>query len=243
MPYTDHTSPNTEKKYDSIAPQYDAHFDNSFDRSEEDFIFEQYSHGLQRANVLDLGCGTGLVLKKASRMLFKPRNYIGVDYSSNMIAEARRQFPKADFVCMDMVQYMNSLPEAHFDVVVSSYFPMNYCEHEASVVYAAVARILKRGGTFINVMASSRYAARGSHIVEAHHMRRYFDNTPQYIQAIPDSLDVVCITGVNYFIEKYRKVLELCPAKINQHLFKIDQQRGEKSGRKPLIYVIYLEKT
>jgi len=126
--------------------------------------------------------------------------------------------------------------------VTSFYFPMNYCQQHPREVYEAVSHVLRPGGHFINVMASSRYPARASHIVKASNMRRFFEPTPHYLSEIPAGFKVVSIVGFNYFIERYRFWLGLCPTVVCKAMFRFDQIRGEKSGMKPYFYAIHLQK-
>ncbi|HRI60112.1 MAG TPA: methyltransferase domain-containing protein [Saprospiraceae bacterium] len=251
MPYTDHTDPDTIQKFNEVAEGYDLHFSNRFDRAEENVLFERYSHLLQRADVLDIGCGTGLVAMLAYKQMNTPRlkmtpnSYTGIDVSEKMLEIAARRIktPRSQVLAADMVDFMNHrcAPE-EFDVVTSWYFPMNYCEHEPPQVYEAVARVLRPGGHFINIMASSRYVMRPSHIVEASNLRRFFEDNEWYRGQIPPSLNVVSITGFNFLIEKYRRWLNLCPQSVIEAMFRFDQIRGEKSGMKPYFYGIHLQK-
>lgn len=246
MSHTEHTDPDTTQAFDDVALMYDHHFSSRYDRAEEEILFDRFGHLLQRADVLDIGCGTGLVERMSRRLLLGPRSYIGVDLSQKMLTVAatnRPYRPTCSYFNADMIDYMdNECAPNSFDVATSWYFPMNYCEHEASVVYQSVLRILRPGGHFINVMASSRYPARASHIVGAAHMRRFFDNNPHCLGEIPAGFKVVAIVGFNYFIERYRFWLGLCPTIVNKAMFRFDQIRGEKSGMKPYFYGIHLQK-
>lgn len=251
MPYTEHTNPDTTAAFDAVAPLYDVHFSSRFDRAEEEVIADRFFHLLQRADVLDIGCGTGLVKKLADRLLFRPRSYTGVDLSGEMLEQALTRYGKQRsdiyetpfrFVKDDMVQYMWSQPRESVDVITSMYLPMNYTEHAPRHVYNAALNVLRPGGHFINIMASSRYVARKSHIVSAGNMRRFFEPTPHYLNEIPAGFKVVAIVGFNYFIERYRFWLGLCPSVVCKAMFRFDQIRGEKSGMKPYFYGIHLQK-
>ena len=251
MPYTDHTNPDTTAAFDAVAPFYDIHFSSRFDRAEEDVIAERFLHLCQIADVLDIGCGTGLVKKLTDRFLFHPRSYTGVDLSSDMIDQAVLRYGKQRktlydtpfrFVKDDMLDFMQQQPSETFDVVTSMYFPMNYTDHSAPLIYEAVLDVLRPGGHFINVMASSRYVARKSHIVSAGNMRRFFEPNEHYLSEIPKGFKVVSIVGFNYFIERYRFWLGLCPTIVCKAMFRFDQIRGEKSGMKPYFYGIHLQK-
>jgi SAM-dependent methyltransferase len=246
MPYTDHTNPDTIQKFNEVAEGYDRHFANRFDRAEETVLFDRYGHLLQRADVLDIGCGTGLVNRQCQRLLFKPRKYVGVDISAGMLEIAGKQAfpyqPSTYYIEDDMLNFMKNCAPDTYDVVTSWYFPMNYCEHEPPHVYEAVARVLRPGGHFINIMASSRYVVRPSHIVEASNLRRFFEDNDWYRGQIPSSLNVVSITGFNFLIEKYRRWLNLCPQSVIEAMFRFDQRMGENSGAKPYFYGIHLQK-
>ncbi len=251
MPYTDHTDPDTIQKFNEVAEGYDQHFDNRFDRAEENVLFDRYGHLLQHADVLDIGCGTGLVAQLAYRQMntpklkLTPNSYTGIDMSEKMVEIAARRIkvPRSQVLVADMVEYMNHecAPDI-YDVVTAWYFPLNYCEHEASTVYEAVARVLRPGGHFVNIMASSHYVMRPSHIVEANNLRRFFEDNDWYRGQIPASLKVVSITGFNFLIEKYRRWLNLCPQVVIDAMFRFDQRMGEKSGAKPYFYGIHLQK-
>ena len=69
----------------------------------------------QGARVLELGCGTGDLLAALA-----PSFGVGVDFSEQMIAEARRTYPKLTFRAGDIEDeaFMKSLP-GPFDVIVA----------------------------------------------------------------------------------------------------------------------------
>lgn len=257
MPYADHTNPNTTAEFDNVAPRYDQHFGTCFDRAEESVLFDRFGHLLQLSDVLDIGCGTGLVKRLSDQLLFRPRTYTGVDTSAEMILVASKKHGLGDlsipspkrspygasgFVIDDMVEFMWAQPPGSYDVVTSFYFPMNYCEQSPREVYEAVAHVLRPGGHFVNVMASSRYAVRESHIVRAANLRRFFEPNEYYLNDIRGFLEPVAIVGFNYFIERYRRWLEFCPQRVIEAMFRFDQLRGEKSSMVPYFYGIHLQK-
>lgn len=247
MPYTDHTQPNTTEEFNQVAPQYDGHFDNRFDRAEENVLFRRFAHLLQLSDVLDIGCGTGLVKRLSDRLLFRPRSYTGIDASDEMISQAvKPQTPedalRTKFFVDDMVEFMWAQPPQSYDVVTSFYFPMNYCEQYPREVYEAVYHVLRPGGHFINVMASSRYAVRQSHIVRAANLRRYFEPNQYHLNDIHGYFKPVAIFGLNYFIERYRHWLKFCPQGVIEAMFRFDQIRGEKSSMMPYIWAMHLQK-
>lgn len=251
MAYTDHTNPDTAAVFGAVAPNYDAAFKNSFDRAEEEFIFNNYiMPHIGRSDVLDIGCGTGLVKKLADRFLFGPSSYTGVDFSIPMIEQAVKNNPvtalsRPRFVAKDMVEFMDQCVPESYDVVVAMYFPMNYCLYPPKRIYQAVKRVLKPGGRLITHVATSRYGARESHIVSAGNMRRYYHHTNDAHwlgDNIPKGMKLGDVSGINYFIERYRRSLQLCPKAINKKLFAYDQRRGVLTGATPYMYILNIEK-
>lgn len=252
MPYTDHTNQDTAAHFSAVANKYDAAFTNSFDQAEEEFIFDKYILPyIGRNDVLDIGCGTGLVKKLSDRFLFGPSSYTGVDYSDDMVNQARINHPvtllsRPNFFTQDMVEFMDNSPAESYHTVVAMYFPMNYCQYPPKRIYQAANRILKPGGRLIAHVATSRYGARKSHIVSAGNMRRYYHHTNDANwlgDNIPKGMIIEEVAGINYFIEKYRSHLQYCPKSINKKLFAYDQRIGERSGATPYMYILNIEKS
>ena len=91
--------------------------------------------------ILDLGCGTGTL---TAEIAASGAELLGVDRSAEMIAEARRKFPKLRFEVHDARSLTFS---REFDAVFS-----NAALHwipEAERVVAGVARALRPGGRFV----------------------------------------------------------------------------------------------
>jgi trans-aconitate methyltransferase len=91
--------------------------------------------------ILDLGCGTGhLTAEIASR----GAHVLGVDRSSTMLDQARRQFPDIQFAVADARAIGFS---AEFDAVFSN-AALHWIPQAAEVI-AGIAKALKPGGRFV----------------------------------------------------------------------------------------------
>lgn len=113
--------------YDLIARDYDATYQDAMARQED--LFVQKSLLALGAllpgvtQVLDLGCGTGWLLDHFP--LIPPEDYLGVDLSRGMIAEATRKHPGYAFLRGDITRFRAT---AHaFDLAVSIFGSLSYC--------------------------------------------------------------------------------------------------------------------
>jgi 2-polyprenyl-3-methyl-5-hydroxy-6-metoxy-1,4-benzoquinol methylase len=72
--------------------------------------------GLQPASIVDIGCGTGHLLRRVLDALpHEPHVVVGVDYTRSAISVARRLVPEGTFVVADM----NTVDLGqHFDLVL-----------------------------------------------------------------------------------------------------------------------------
>src|SRR5213078_664310 len=92
-------------------------------------------------SILDVGCGPGYVSAAAAERGAKP---IGLDFSAEMIAIAKKMFPRIDFRRGDA----QNLPfaNASFDRVVANFALLHLANPERAI--AEAARVLKPGGRF-----------------------------------------------------------------------------------------------
>src|SRR2546429_3932919 len=98
--------------------------------------------GIQpRMRLLDLACGTGLATARAAAMAARAT---GVDFSPEMISEARRRHPAIEFCLGDA----EALPfaDASFDAVIAN-FGIHHVERPERAI-AEARRVLAPGGTF-----------------------------------------------------------------------------------------------
>ncbi len=80
-----------EGYYNKIAPIYDSLFDRPYDRIEEGVVTNIiYPNLVWGEGVIDVGCGTGLLLDLIS---CDPASYVGIDPSKGMIKIFRGKYP------------------------------------------------------------------------------------------------------------------------------------------------------
>ncbi|MBK9082671.1 MAG: class I SAM-dependent methyltransferase [Rhizobiales bacterium] len=96
--------------------------------------------------VLDLGVGTG---RTTGYILPYAADYLGIDLAPEMLARARRAFPAANLVEMDM-RDLGRLPEASRDYALGSYGALDvFDEPERQAVILSIRRLLAPGGVFV----------------------------------------------------------------------------------------------
>lgn len=109
----------TEKKLLELVKNNYAEIAESFNQTRKRPVWPELSRLAERipsgARVLDAGCGNGRLLE-----VFKDRKieYLGVDFSPELIEKARQNYPQAKFLTADILD-LGSLEEVDFDWVFS----------------------------------------------------------------------------------------------------------------------------
>jgi ubiquinone/menaquinone biosynthesis C-methylase UbiE len=128
----------TFESYEKIAPAWN---DRNFI---EDFWLEEYAKfklHLPAGKVLDVGCGGG---RDAVWFLKNGYDYLGVDFSPAMIAQARKACPQAKFAVMDASD-LKFNPES-FDGVWAAVSLLHFPKNDISDVLAGICEVMKTGG-------------------------------------------------------------------------------------------------
>jgi trans-aconitate methyltransferase len=94
-----------------------------------------------RERILDLGCGTGQLTGEIAR---RGAHVIGLDRSSEMLADARRNFPDLEFLEADAAHF--EFPEP-FDAVFSN--AVLHWVKNADGAAGSIAHALRPGGRFV----------------------------------------------------------------------------------------------
>ncbi len=100
--------------YDIIAKKYLA--SRTHDSEDVKLLADLVQRLPAGARVLDAGCGAGIPI---TQILSETFEVTGVDFSKTQNALARRNFPKAIFLCKDMTCL--DFPEETFNAICSYY--------------------------------------------------------------------------------------------------------------------------
>jgi len=154
--------------YDIFSQFYDAIMGDRAASTERlrHFIRSVHPHA---KTVLELGCGTGSVLKNLAA------DYLvwGVDQSRNMLALARKKVPQAALFRQDMAKFRIG---RKFDVICCVYDSINHLLSFSAwkKLFANVSRHLETGGVFIFDINTQRKLDR--HIAEPPWVHRFGGN-------------------------------------------------------------------
>ena len=78
--------------YNALAEKYDDIYSDRVSMCENQVFFDWLSRRMLEGRVLDVGCGTGIVLDYVNPTLL-PEDYLGFDVSANMLQKAREKHP------------------------------------------------------------------------------------------------------------------------------------------------------
>jgi len=158
------------KAYSVFAHIYDKMMDNIPYEEWKDYLLRMmYLYMVSpSASIAELGCGTGTM---TGLLVEEGLDVMGLDISSDMLAEARKKYPDISFLEADMRDF--KLPEKK-DVIVSICDSINYVLTTEDLVktFSSVRENLNKGGIFIfdlktkfffeNALDGRTYRDRGS---------------------------------------------------------------------------------
>jgi ubiquinone/menaquinone biosynthesis C-methylase UbiE len=101
---------------------------------------------MQPESILDIGCGTGRLLRKAAKRWPKAR-LTGADPAEGMVKEARRMTPGAEFQ-VSLAESL-ALPDGYADLAFSTASFHHWQDHQQGV--RQIVRVLRPGGIFVLV--------------------------------------------------------------------------------------------
>ena len=111
----------------------------------EEAIINKYQAAIRNRAILDIGCGTGRTTEPLSKM---SAEYIGIDYSSEMLKSCRKQYQDLTFACCD-VRDMAMFADNRFDFVIFSFNGIDGIPHAGRIRgLEEIRRVLKPDGIF-----------------------------------------------------------------------------------------------
>jgi SAM-dependent methyltransferase len=112
----------------------------------EEAIFARLACDLAGARILDLGVGGG---RTTPFLLQLSSNYVGVEYSDEMVARCRQRFPAVRFELAD-ARDLSLFPASSFDFVFFSSNGIDTATHSDRLdMFSGLRRLLEPGGLFV----------------------------------------------------------------------------------------------
>lgn len=109
-------------------------------------ILEKITARIRDKRLLDISMGGG---RTTALLLPISRDYVGIDYASDLVDAARLKFPQADIICRD-ARDLTCFDDASFDFVLVSNNGLDYMVHEDRItVMQEIFRVLNQQGLFM----------------------------------------------------------------------------------------------
>lgn len=109
---------------------------------------------------LDLGCGTGAILRELARRPTAPREAVGVDASAAMLARAPALPPGWLLVRADAARL--PFPDRSFDVLTAAYLLHLLDPEQRTAVLAEARRVMRPGARLVTVTVAPPRSARAA---------------------------------------------------------------------------------
>jgi predicted TPR repeat methyltransferase len=130
--------------FDFYAESFDTHLVDKLEYQTPRLLIELLRDAAPEAhdwNILDLGCGTGLL---GEQVLSMKRQLTGVDLSPRMIEKARQRGIYDELIVGDLLEYLAEAPDNRFDLVAAADV-FNYLGN-LQPVFQKIGRLLVPGG-------------------------------------------------------------------------------------------------
>lgn len=112
----------------------------------EEFLIERVEDKIVDRRILEIGVGAGRLVKRLRQI---SRNYIGMDYSPEMVEVCRKRFPGVVFFCSD-ARDLNQIQNESIALVVFSFNGIDYVPHDDRLhIMDEVWRVLAKHGFFL----------------------------------------------------------------------------------------------
>ena len=128
---------------------YDEHMMNNIECAGKFYPFTaECLPDIDRAEILDLGCGTGLELLWIYERMPDVK-ITGIDLSEGMLAELRRKFPNKDVELICGSYFELPLGNEKYDAAVSVESLHHFTKDEKIPLYQKLYRALRSGASFV----------------------------------------------------------------------------------------------
>ena len=143
--------------FDEFAHRYDLHTSPDHYRHDHEFVLDLVQQWNGARPLLDVGCGTGVLIEKARRLGLPAT---GLDASPGMVREAERRLGP-DAVALKRMQDLGD--DRAYQAIVSLSWTVNYCQgrDELQDVLRRFHRALKPGGGVVLQVAHAANAPKG----------------------------------------------------------------------------------
>jgi SAM-dependent methyltransferase len=112
----------------------------------EEAILRRIADEVRSVPILDLGVGAGRTVPFLNDL---SKDYLGLDYSAEMVAVCRRCYPGIRIIHGD-ARDLSALPEEHFGFVCFAWNGMDCVAHnDRQRILAEILRVLRPGGLFL----------------------------------------------------------------------------------------------
>lgn len=195
--------------YDEIATVYDRSYGDPKSRAEDRMVFQrllEFGAPVMRGRVLDVGCGTGILLDKIP---FGVHQYVGIDPSAGMRNVARFKHPAHIF--RDGTAEDPNIPVDHrlqFDLIVSLYGSFSYCLDPLTAMNRLDDLLLPNGRLFFMV-CSPAHAERKSYVMrkEGVEIERRLYDARHAADLFATRFDNVQVESFGWLVDKLPDVL------------------------------------
>lgn len=134
--------------FDARLEGYEEHQLTCIAGAEEFYPFTARCLPGGRAEILDLGCGTGLELNDYFALAPEAK-VTGIDLAPGMLEELSRKFPNRDLTLIQGSYFEVPFGESRFDAAVSVESLHHFTREEKTGLYRRLRESLKDGGYFI----------------------------------------------------------------------------------------------
>lgn len=114
----------------------------------------------ESASIMELGCGTALNLKKILSLNLRFKRYLGLDFSDDMLAIAKKNFNNVEgveFRHQDLTKLHNV--DEKFDVIISTWV-LSHLPHPADVINQAQTYLKPGGKMFLIFLSEPKWYIR-----------------------------------------------------------------------------------